>query len=125
MAKDSHVETEIQPLSDIHFNSKYAGGGEWVKAINTSWLWFFGSVGFAVLILACINFVNLSTAQALSRAKEIGVRKSVGAGRFQLIAQFLSEAFVLVTFSAVLAVIITKLSLPYINDLAEKQISFD
>src|SRR6185436_6294034 len=72
-----------------------------------------------------INFINLSTAQALSRAKEIGVRKSVGAGRLQLIFQFLSEAFVLVTFSAVLAVIITKLSLPYINDLSEKQITCD
>jgi len=123
--KDHREEAELQPLSNVHFNSKYAGGGEWVKAINTSWLWFFGSVGLAVLILACINFINLSTAQALSRAKEIGVRKSVGAGRFQLIAQFLNEALVLVTFSAVLAVIIAKLSLPYINDLAEKQISFD
>ena len=123
--KDHREEAELQPLSDVHFNSKYAGGGEWVKAINTSWLWFFGSVGLAVLILACINFVNLSTAQALSRAKEIGVRKSVGAGRFQLIIQFLSEAVVLVTFSTVLAAVITKFSLPYINNLAEKQIRFD
>ena len=123
--KDHREEAELQPLSDVHFNSKYAGGGEWVKSINTSWLWFFGSVGLAVLALACINFVNLSTAQALNRAKEIGVRKSVGAGRFQLITQFLNEALALVIFSALLAVIITKLSLPYINNLAEKQISFD
>jgi len=123
--KDHREEAELQPLSDVHFNSKYAGGGEWVKAINTSWLWFFGSVGLAVLVLACINFINLSTAQALSRAKEIGVRKSVGAGRFQLIIQFLREAMVLVTFSALLAIVITKLSLPYINNLAEKQIRFD
>jgi putative ABC transport system permease protein len=122
--KDHREEAELQPLSDVHFNSKYAGGGEWVKAINTSWLWFFGSVGLAVLFLACINFINLSTAQALTRAKEIGVRKSVGAGRSQLIIQFLSEALVLVTFSAGLAVVIAKISLPYINDLAEKQISF-
>jgi putative ABC transport system permease protein len=125
MGKDSHVEMEIQPLNDVHFNSKYAGGGEWVKAINTQWLWFFGSVGLAVLILACINFINLSTAQALTRAKEIGVRKSIGAGRFQLIRQFLSEALLLVLFSAIIGVVITKLSLPYINNLTGKLITFD
>jgi ABC-type antimicrobial peptide transport system permease subunit len=125
MGKDSHVETEIQPLSDVHFNSKYAGGGELVKAINTQWLWFFGAVGFAVLILACINFVNLSTAQSLTRAKEVGVRKSIGAGRFQLIRQFLSEALMLVLFAAVLSIFISKLALPYINDLTGKQITFD
>ena len=125
MGKDHHAEMELQPLSDVHFNSKYAGGGAWVQAINTSWLWFFGSVGLAVLILACINFINLSTAQALSRAKEIGVRKSIGAGRFQLITQFLSEALLLVLFSAIIGIIIANLSLPYINDLTDKQIIFD
>jgi putative ABC transport system permease protein len=125
MEKDSHVEMELQPLSDVHFNSKYAGGGQWVKAINTQWLWFFGSVGFAVLFLACINFINLSTAQALTRAKEIGVRKSVGAGKLGLITQFLTEALLLVLFSGLLAVIIAQLSLPYINNLTGKQITFD
>jgi ABC-type antimicrobial peptide transport system permease subunit len=123
--KDHREEMELQPLSDVHFNSKYAGGGEWVKAINTQWLWFFGSVGLAVLLLACINFINLSTAQALNRAKEVGVRKSIGAGRFQLIRQFLSEALLLVSFSAIIGVIITKLSLPYINELTGKLIVFD
>jgi putative ABC transport system permease protein len=124
MRKNSHNELEIQPLSDIHFNSKYAGGGEWVKAVNTSWLWFFGSVGIAVLILACINFINLSTAQALTRAKEVGVRKTIGAGKIQLIGQFLTEALVLVFVAAVLGTIIAKLALPSVNALAGKQITF-
>jgi ABC-type antimicrobial peptide transport system permease subunit len=119
------MEAEIQPLSDIHFNSKYAGGGHLVKAINTSWLWFFSGVGLAVLILACINFVNLSTAQSLKRAREIGVRKSIGAGRLQLINQFLGEALLLVSFAALMGVIISRLSLPYINQLTGKQITFD
>lgn len=123
--KDHRQEAELQPLSNVHFNSKYAGGGEWVKAINTKWLWFFGSVGLAVLVLACINFVNLSTAQSLARAKEIGVRKSIGAARFQLIRQFLSEALLLVLFSAIVGLIMSKLCLPYINQLSEKQISFN
>ena len=125
MGKNSYSDIELQPLSNVHFNSKYAGGGEWVQAINTNWLWFFGSVGLAVLILACINFINLSTAQALTRAKEIGVRKTIGARRFQLIRQFLSEALLLVLFSGILGLLITKLSLPYINDLTGKQIIFD
>ncbi len=124
MGKDSHVEMELQPLRNVHFNSKYAGGGEWVQAINTMWLWFFGSVGLAVLVLACINFINLSTAQSLGRAKEVGVRKSIGAGRFQLITQFLSEALLLVLFSGIIGVIIAKMALPYINDLTGKQIVF-
>ncbi|TMI71615.1 MAG: FtsX-like permease family protein [Bacteroidetes bacterium] len=123
--KEHREEAELQPLRDIHFNSKYAGGGQWVKAINTTWLWFFGAIGLAVLILACINFVNLSTAQALSRAKEIGIRKSIGAGRVQLITQFLSEALLLVLFSAIVAGFIVKISLPSINQLSGKQMAFN
>jgi len=125
MGKDSRAELEIQPLKNVHFNSKYAGGGEWVKAINMSWLYFFGAVGLAVLILACINFINLSTAQSLNRAREIGVRKAIGAGRGQLIVQFLSESLLLVLISAIAGLFITKLAIPYINDLTDKQLSFD
>lgn len=125
MNKNSHCELELQPLGDVHFNSKYAGGGEWVSAINKSWLWFFGSVGFAVLLLACINFINLSTAQALTRAKEVGVRKTIGAGKFQLIGQFLQEAILLVTISSIIGIVVVKLSLPAINNMVDKQISFD
>jgi putative ABC transport system permease protein len=125
MGKNSYADVEIQRLRDVHFNSKYAGGGEWVKAINSSWLYFFGAVGLAVLILACINFINLSTAQSLNRAKEIGVRKAIGAGRFQLMIQFLSESLLLVLISTVAALFIAKLALPYINQLTEKQLSFD
>jgi putative ABC transport system permease protein len=85
----------------------------------------FRSVGLAVLLLACINFINLSTAQALTRAKEVGVRKSIGAGKFQLISQFLQEALLLVSIAAVLGILIVKLVLPSINNLVEKQIDFD
>ena len=123
--KNVRADVELQPLLDIHFNPKYAGGGQWVQALDKTWLWFFASVGLAVLALACINFVNLSTAQAMTRAKEIGVRKSVGAGRIQLIGQFLTEAWLLVSIAGVFAVLITKASLPYINNLGNRRISFD
>jgi putative ABC transport system permease protein len=116
---------DLQPLADIHFNSTYAGGGQWVQAISPTWLWFFALIGFAVLVLACINFMNLSTAQALTRAKEVGVRKSVGAGRFHLISQFLTEAWLLALISGILAITITQSLLPYVNALLEKGIAFD
>ena len=77
----------LQPLHDIHFAQDVSDG----SSISASWLWFFGLIGLTVLILACINFMNLSTAQALTRAKEVGIRKSIGAGRGGLITQFLTE----------------------------------
>lgn len=89
---NTQSEFELQPLKDIHFDTSYAGGGGWVQAVSPSWLGFFAAIGLAVLALACINFINLSTAQAITRAKEVGVRKSVGAGRANLIMQFLAEA---------------------------------
>lgn len=116
---------ELQPLQEVHFNNSVAGGGEWVQAISISWLWFFAIIGSAVLILACINFINLSTAQALTRAKEVGVRKSVGAGRFNLITQFLSEAWILTLVSGILALAIAELVLPSINTLLGKSIPSD
>lgn len=115
---------EIQPLATIHFNMTNSGS-QWVPAINASWLWFFGAIGMAVLALACINFVNLSTAQALTRAREVGVRKAVGAGRSTLIVQFLSEAWILATIAGIVSVGIAELALPYMNSLLEKQITFE
>jgi len=116
MIKSSHCELEIQPLSDVHFNSKYAGGGNWVSAINKSWLWFFGSVGFAVLLLACINFINLTTAQASQRAKEIGIRKTMGGHRRQLTFQFLTETFVLTLVATIFSLLLTPFLLKMFAD---------
>lgn len=122
---EGRSDFELQPMNDIHFNTSVAGGGEWVPAISRSWLWFFAIIGAAVLILACINFINLSTAQAITRAKEVGVRKSVGAGRFNLIIQFLSEAWILTFISGILAIAIAQLLLPSINTLLDKKILFE
>ncbi|MFM8743965.1 MAG: FtsX-like permease family protein, partial [Cytophagales bacterium] len=112
---------ELQPLSDIHFSTDVNE----LTAISKSWLWFFGLIGLTVLILACINFVNLSTAQALSRAKEVGIRKSIGANRGGLITQFLAEAWVLTFISGVLAVALTQVVLPAINTMLNKGITFN
>ncbi len=114
---------ELQPLTNIHLNPEVDGGGEWVQAINPVWLWFFGGISLLVLLLACINFINLSTAQALTRVKEVGIRKAIGAGRGQLMRQFLGEAFLLIAIASVFAFIISHISLPYINNLLDKDIS--
>jgi len=115
----------VQPLKQIHTDTKWQGGGPWTQAVNPMWLWFFASIGLAVLFLACINFINLSTAQALTRAKEVGVRKTMGAGRGQLVNHFMSEAWLLAFFSGLLSILVVKLTLPAINQLADKQISFE
>ena len=125
MPKHVRADFTIQPLKKIHFEEQYAGGGPWGGAINTSWLWIFATIGLAVLLLACINFVNLSTAQALTRSKEVGVRKSIGAARRQLIAQFLTESWLLAFISGILAITVVQIVLPATNTLLEKKITFN
>lgn len=116
---------ELQPLRNIHLQPKYGGGSRWVQAVSPYWLWFFGAIGLVVLALACINFINLATAQALTRAKEVGVRKTIGANSGQLIGQFMGEAFLLISISGLLAFFIAQISLPHMNTFLEKQISFE
>jgi ABC-type antimicrobial peptide transport system permease subunit len=82
-----------------------------------------GTIGFFVLLLACINFMNLSTARSEKRSKEVGIRKTVGSVRNQLIYQFLSEALVVSLSAAVLSMVITQLSLPFFNTLSDKLIN--
>lgn len=98
-------------------NGKQAGG-------RIKYVWLFGIIGAFVLLLACINFMNLSTARSEKRAKEVGIRKSIGSQRNQLINQFLSESFLVVLFAFFLAVLIVLLSMSGFNDLAKKEISF-
>ncbi|MEM9849651.1 MAG: ABC transporter permease, partial [Bacteroidota bacterium] len=115
---------QLQPLSKIHFDLRYGEGSAWVKAISPRWMWFFGIIALIVLALAVINFINLSTAQSLSRAKEVGVRKAIGAARSQLIQQFLSEAAIIIIGAGLFALLITFFVLPSINTILEKSIQF-
>ncbi|HTI61821.1 ABC transporter permease [Mucilaginibacter sp.] len=85
----------------------------------------FAIIALIVLVIACVNFINLSTARSVERAKEVGIRKSIGAYRFQLAAQFLSETVLISLISLVFAVILVELSLPYINNLSERDITLN
>jgi ABC-type antimicrobial peptide transport system permease subunit len=84
-------------------------------------VWLFAIIGTFVLLLACINFMNLSTARSEKRAREVGVRKAIGSGRSELIRQFLTESFVVVVIAYTLALLLVTLSLPGFNDLADKR----
>ena len=121
-SKRSHPELVLHPMKDWHLRS------DWENGVNVGgfiqYVWLFGVVGLFVLLLACINFMNLSTAQSEKRAKEVGVRKSIGSSKGQLINQFLSESFLVVVLAFILAVSFVFLALPSFNQLADKQIIF-
>ena len=114
-------EAMLQTLDRAHLYSKFENGKEAGGRIQ--FVRLFGAIGIFVLVLACINFINLSTARSEKRAKEVGIRKTVGSMRSQLINQFLSESVMVACLSAVIALILVELSLPFFNTMADKEIS--
>lgn len=114
----ANPEIFLFPMSKWHLFRDFENGINVGGRIK--YVWLFGIIGIFVLLLACINFMNLSTARSEKRAKEVGIRKSIGSQRGQLIKQFLSES-VMVTFIAmILAVFLVQLALPSFNELADK-----
>jgi putative ABC transport system permease protein len=111
----------LQKLTDIHLKSNLEG--ELGPNSDESYIYIFSVVALFVLLIACINFMNLSTARSETRAKEVGIRKAVGADRFQLIKQFLSESSIFTLFASVLAGIAVLLLLIPFNAIADKNIS--
>ncbi|MHA7832115.1 MAG: ABC transporter permease [Flagellimonas sp.] len=115
-------QLQLLPMEDWHLRSTFENGEQAGGRIK--YVWLFGIIGAFVLLLACINFMNLSTARSEKRAKEVGIRKSIGSQRGQLINQFLGESFIVVLFAFFIAVAIVVLSLNGFNDLARKKIEF-
>jgi putative ABC transport system permease protein len=111
----------LWPLTDIHLHSQL--DSEIEDNGNISYIYLYTIIAGFLLIIACINFINLSTAQAGRRAKEVGVRKVVGAGRHLLIGQFLSESLLIALFSLAVALIIVELSLPFFNTFVGQSLS--
>lgn len=110
----------MQPVADIHLRS--ADVTDVYEKSDIKYIWIFGIVAMSILALACINFVNLSTAKSANRAKEVGLRKTIGSVRSQLIGQFLTESIVYSLLSFVLAIGLAYLLLPYFNQLAGKEL---
>ncbi|HPE58117.1 MAG TPA: ABC transporter permease [Bacteroidales bacterium] len=105
----------LQSLTDIHLNPEIE---QELKAANDpKYLWIFGSIGLLIIIIASINFMNLSTAQASKRAKEVGIKKVSGSTRSLLIGQFLMETLMLSFIALLITIIITEIVLPYFNSM--------
>jgi putative ABC transport system permease protein len=116
------AEHGIIPLADIHLRSNLPG--ELETNSKAAYVYTFLIVGIFILVMACVNFMNLATARSLTRAKEIGVRKVVGAVKDQLVRQFLGEAFLTIAFATLLSICLVYTQLPLVNDFTAKHLTF-
>lgn len=116
-----NYEIFLNPMSRWHLYSEWKNGYNVGGRIQ--FVWMFGLIGLFVLLLACINFMNLSTARSEKRAREVGIRKAIGSFRHQLISQFLSESFLVVVFAFVLAIVLVAVSLSWFNELSDKKMA--
>ncbi|AMR30818.1 hypothetical protein A0256_04955 [Mucilaginibacter sp. PAMC 26640] len=115
--KESSDKMRLQPLKDQYLYSEFDFNTDWGKRSNIKYIRIFLSVGSLLLIIACVNFVNLSTARSLKRSVEVGIRKVTGASRKQLILLFLVESVLLALISGLLAVFIIALAKPWLTIL--------
>ena len=113
----------LQPLTALHLHAgtttELEPGG------SSTYVYIFGAIALFMLLVACINFINLSTAGASGRAKEVGIRKVAGSGKFQLIRQFLSESILISMFALMIGFVLVRLALPAFNNISGKQLVFD
>src|SRR5450432_516492 len=111
----------LQPMKNWHLYAEYKNGKNIGGRIQ--YVWLFGIIGAFVLLLACINFMNMSTARSQKRAREVGIRKAVGSLRQQLISQFYMESTMVAFLAFILSLLLVQLSLPFFNNLSDKQMS--
>jgi len=114
-------EVFLQPMSKWNLYNEFKNGIN--TGGNIQYVWLFGIIGIFVLLLACINFMNLTTARSEKRAKEVGIRKAIGSLRWQLIKQFFAESYLVVLLAFVFSLILVALLLPMFNEVAGKKMS--
>lgn len=115
------LEYALQSLVDIHLHSDLQG--EFKANFSITYVYLFVAIAVFILLIACINFMNLATAKSSNRAKEVGVRKSMGSDRKDLVFQFMTETFLMSLISFILAIFMASLLLPFFNDLAGRNLS--
>jgi len=115
----------LQPLKDVHLKSNFEWDLDNFAQGNIAYVYIFSLIALGILLLACINFMNLATARSAGRAKEVGMRKVSGAHRVDLIKQFYGESLILAGLSLILAIFLTEALLPVFNSLAGKTLSLN
>lgn len=123
VARDQHYSIDIERVGEAYLHSKAVRQPGATGSLSN--IYVFSTIAVFILLIACINFMNLSTARSMDRAKEVGVRKSLGAQRRGLIAQFLSEAIVLSVIATILAVTIASAALPFFELISGKVFKMD
>jgi putative ABC transport system permease protein len=116
------IKLGLQPLTGIHLSTKAGPDNGMADGSNPAYSYILTCIAVFILIIACINFINLAVAQSLKRSKEIGIRKVVGGTRKQLIKQFLTESFLVSLLAFAIAIFLTILVLPFFNQLANKKL---
>ena len=119
--KESTHSLFLQPMRKWHLHSAFENHVP-VTSEQMKFIWFYGVIGVFVLLLACINFMNLSTARSEKRAKEVGIRKAVGSLRSQLVQQFYGESLLISVFAFALSLALVQIILPWFNEVADKKI---
>jgi putative ABC transport system permease protein len=117
------IEYGLQPFTDMHLSTDFGADNGLTQSSNPTWSYILSGIALLILLIACINFVNITIAQSLRRAKEIGIRKVTGGRRIQLLVQFLAESFLVSVLAFVFALVLTYALLPVFNDLANKKLS--
>ncbi|WKN41008.1 ABC transporter permease [Tunicatimonas pelagia] len=123
IASGNYFNYLLQPLTDIHLHSDLEHEIEANGDIR--YVYIFSAIALFVLLIACFNFMNLSTARSAGRAKEVGIRKTLGSIRQQLITQFLAEALLVSFLALLLAILFAEVAIPFFNDLAGKQLTIN
>jgi len=121
--KDSSVTASLLPLRDIHFNTSFQSDS--LPKGNRRTVTTLGLVGLLILVIASINYVNLTTALTSRRAKEVGMKKIIGAGRGRMFAQFLGESVLLILLALIMALGLIELNLPYLNDFTDSHFALN
>ena len=118
------TEFKLQAMHDIHYNQLYANNNP-SYTTNYSYLYLIGAIGLFLMLAACINYTNLSTALAIKKSKEVGIRKTMGATQYHLMKQFLSETFLVTGLVVIAAALSVRFFLPLLNNFLDKNIPLD